>query len=61
MDKKLKTLFDYQKFTQEPSLEGVIRALEPDFVCELDDESLFAVAGGKQDKYPSNEEPKQPK
>lgn len=59
MDKKLKTLFEYQKFTQEPSLEGVIRAVEPDFGCELSDESLFAVAGGKQDKYPTDEEPKQ--
>lgn len=58
MDKKLKTLFDYQKFTQEPSLEGVIKTLEPDFGCELNDESLFAVAGGKQENYPTNKDPK---
>lgn len=46
MDKKLKVLFEYQKFTKEPTLEDTIKTVEPDFCLELSDEALFAVAGG---------------
>lgn len=49
MDKKLKILFEYQKFTKEPNLEETIKAIEPEFSSELSDESLFAVAGGKEE------------
>ena len=45
-EKKLRKLFEYQKFSQNPHLEEIIRHCEG-FSEELSDESLFAVAGGQ--------------
>lgn len=50
MDTKLKKLFEYQKFANNPRLDEVIKRVEPQNAVELDDESLFAVAGGKSEK-----------
>lgn len=56
MDKKIKALFELQKFIQEPSLEEVIKDTTPDFGCELSDDALFAVAGGKENNGGTKEQ-----
>lgn len=56
MDKKLKTLFEFQKFAQNPKLEEVIKTADPSFEYELNDEFLFGVTGGKQAREDSDKE-----
>ena len=50
MEKKLRSLFDYQRFEQNPRLNKVIRDVEKKYydsagasVGQLDDEELFFV------------------
>ena len=45
-EKTLRKLFDYQKFSQNPHLDEVIKECETQ-AQELTDESLLAVTGGK--------------
>ena len=48
MEKKLKQMFEYQRFAQNPRLEAIIRAAE-DGARELSDDDLSAVnAAGDQ-------------
>lgn len=44
MEKKLKMLFDYQRFEKNASLEALIREAQTDYARELSDEELFMVA-----------------
>lgn len=46
MENKLKQLFDYQKFAQNPRLNEAINNVEKDDAVELSDDQLFAAAGG---------------
>lgn len=54
MEKKLKKLFDYQKFAQNKHLDGIIKSVIPEEVVELEDDALFAAAGGKIEITPKN-------
>ena len=50
MEEKLKKLFDYQKFAQNPHLSEVIKAslsIASEQTVELADDALFSVAGGQ--------------
>lgn len=57
MEKKLKKLFDYQKFAQNEHLEEVIKSTRTEDVVELQDDALFAAAGGQgQDNHKYDKE-----
>ena len=50
MDKKLKKLFEYQKFMKNPHLDEVINGCyEKSYGIEVNDELLFAVGGGESE------------
>lgn len=44
MEKKLKLLFDYQRFEQNPRLEKLIGNAEAAFARELSDEELSMIS-----------------
>lgn len=50
MDKKLKKLFEFQKFTKNESLEKVIENERFEAAVEISDDQLFAAAGGVREK-----------
>lgn len=55
MENKLKQLFDYQKFAQNPHLNEVLNNTQNEEVVELSDDQLYAAAGGvKQEKDENN-------
>lgn len=56
MEKKLKKLFDYQKFAQNKHLDEIIKTTFSETVVGLNDDALFAVVGGIQEKIPKPEE-----
>ena len=56
MEKKLKQLFDYQKFEQNAALQRIIDAAHGKY-GELDDEELENVAGGQQPFYENGQPP----
>ena len=56
METKLKKLFDYQKFAQNENLNRIIKESSISTACELSDEVLFSVAGGKQEEDLNNVE-----
>lgn len=47
MEKKLKKLFDYQRFAQNKHLDEVIKSTQDQEVVELSDDAIFAAAGGQ--------------
>lgn len=54
MEKLLKTLFEYQKYVENPHLNEVIKTTlssSTESAVELTDESLFSVAGGANNQY----------
>lgn len=55
MENKLKQLFDYQKFAQNPHLNEVFNDVLTETSVELSDDQLYAAAGGvKQEKDDKN-------
>lgn len=54
MDKKLKALFDYQRFEKNEHLERVIRGTEVG--CELSDDSLAIVAAAGEFLSPARKD-----
>lgn len=44
MEKKLKKLFDYQRFENNPRLEALIQETESRYSAELSDDDLMMVA-----------------
>lgn len=44
MEKKLKKLFDYQRFEKNPRLEALIQETESRYSAELSDDDLLMVA-----------------
>ena len=61
MDSKLKKLFDYQRFTNNPHLDEVIKKAQFEEVTELCDEQLFAVTGGAKQAKEDEEKNKENK
>lgn len=44
MEKKLKKLFDYQRFEKNPRLEALIQETESRYSAEMSDDDLLMVA-----------------
>ncbi|MBQ7581322.1 MAG: hypothetical protein IJU25_00725 [Lachnospiraceae bacterium] len=62
MENRLKQLFEYQKFEQNPKLEKVIRATETRFPEELSDDELEMVsAAGTRGLQHKENDPDHPK
>ena len=50
MEKKLKRLFDYQRFEKNEKLEKLIKQTEERYGTELSDELLSMTAGGLKEE-----------
>ena len=61
MDSKLKKLFDYQRFVNNPHLNEVIKNAQFESAAELCDNQLFAVTGGSQQAKADEEKNKENK
>ena len=61
MDSKLKKLFDYQRFANNPHLNEVIKNAQLDGTTELCDDQLFAVTGGSDQAKIDEEKSKENK
>lgn len=59
MDSKLKKLFDYQRFANNPHLNEVIKNAQLDGTTELCDDQLFAVTGGSEQAKADEEKNKE--
>lgn len=46
MEKKLRTIFEYQRFARNKRLENMLSEAENSMVRELNDEELSLAAGG---------------
>ena len=58
MEQKIKTLFDYQRFENNPRLGKLIAETESRYAVELSDEELFMVAAAGEPE--DGEERKKP-
>lgn len=58
MDSKLKKLFDYQRFANNPHLNEVIKNAQFEESTELCDDQLFAVTGGLEQAKTNEQENK---
>ena len=55
MERKLASLFDYQRFQQNPKLQGVIQDVEGHYRHDLSEDDLLQVsAAGTADNPPSS-------
>lgn len=59
MDKKLKQLFEYQKFEHNKNLDEVICNIQAESSFEMADGLLSAVAGGKKEEDKNNKKEEQ--
>lgn len=57
MEKKLKSMFDFQRFEGNRSLAGMIRETEERSSRMLNEDELAQVAGGRKDEVDSTRTP----
>ena len=55
MEKKIKKLFDYQRFEKNEKLEKLIRDTESRYATELSDDDLSFVSAAGEDTPPAEE------